>query len=69
MAIVAAGVGAGAAGAGVLAGAAGAGSLFLGVLVEYLDRGKNLLIQMSLSVDSDLSSSFFLKESFSGLMC
>jgi hypothetical protein len=39
---------------GVAAGAAGAGVAFFGgVLVESLDQGKNSLIRMSSSVDSD----------------
>jgi hypothetical protein len=65
-----AGVVAGAAGVGVMAGVAGAGALCLGVLVEYLDQGKNSLIRISSSVDSvsDPLRSFFRKEFFSGLM-
>jgi hypothetical protein len=64
-----AGVLAGAAVAGVLAGAAGLGTPFRGVLVAYFDQGKNPLIWISSSVDSDSPLSSFLKESFSGLMC
>jgi hypothetical protein len=67
----AAGTGAltGATGAGVLAGAAEVRAFFRGVLAAYFDRGKNSLIRISSSVDSDPLLSSFLKESFSGLMC
>jgi hypothetical protein len=71
----AAGIGAGVAavvdGTGLVTVGIAVDFFFRGVLVEYLLQGKKSLIRIFSSVDSDSesASSFFRKESFSGLMC